>query len=192
MTEPTPIEPPAPDETDPAPVTTSAIRRRWSASVFGMVAEGHARRRPSDIVRVVVATALVAIAAAGATDVTSVEAGFANLFASLPGGLEPVWDIVDGLARSSPACCCSSPSSTRRWRLLADPGRRHRRDAWLAGLRPCRAAVDVPAGAPSPSAAGQSDFPVAAARRRGAALLVVARPYLTRPAGRVVDSASSG
>ena len=50
---------------DTRPVSTSVVRRRWSSSVFGIVDEGRPRRRPSDIARLVVAAALLAIACRG-------------------------------------------------------------------------------------------------------------------------------
>ena len=44
------------------PVLTSRVQRRWTSSVFGIVAPGAVRRRPSDIGRVVVAALIVAAA----------------------------------------------------------------------------------------------------------------------------------
>ncbi len=42
------------------PVLTSVIRRRWTSSVFGIVAPGAVRRRPSDIGRVITAVVVIA------------------------------------------------------------------------------------------------------------------------------------
>ncbi len=174
------VEPTGVADAEPSPVTTSAIRRRWSSSVFSLVAEGQERRRPSDIVRMVVAAILVALAAAGATDVTSIEAGFANLFASLPGGLEGFWDIVNGLALVVAGGLLVLALVTRRWHLLATQivaiG-----VAWLAASA-LSSEVDAPAGAVA-LGGGPSDFPVALLAA-GAAGLMAARPYVTRPAGR--------
>ena len=82
------VEVPPDDQTDVQPVATSVVRRRWGSSVFGIVAEGHVRRRPSDIVGVAVAAVVIALTAAGSTDVTQIERAAFDLFASLPGGLE--------------------------------------------------------------------------------------------------------
>ena len=89
--------PPA-DESTVRPVSMSDVRRRWQASVFGIVAHGRLRRRPSDIARVVTAVLVVAIAAAGASDISTVETAIVDLLASLPGGLVPVWNVVYLLA----------------------------------------------------------------------------------------------
>ena len=89
-----PAEVPPGDPADVRPVATSVVRRGWGSSVFGIVAEGHVRRRPSDIVRVGLAAAVVALAAFGATDVTRIEAAVFDVFASLPSGLEPVWEVL--------------------------------------------------------------------------------------------------
>ena len=180
MTEQSTFGPAPVEDGDPGPVTTSAIRRRWSTSVFSMVTEGQARRRPSDIVRMVVALALVALATAGATDVTSVEAGFANLFSSLPGGIEPFWDIVNGFALIVAGGLLVFALVRRHWHLLASQvvaiG-----VAWLAASA-LSSEIDVPSGAVA-LGGGPSDFPVALLAA-GSAGLIATRPYLTRPAGR--------
>ena len=94
MDETTTLDPSTTEPDELAQPSSATIGRRWSASVLGTVDEDRPRRRVGDITRVVVATALVAIAAAGSAETTDVEAAFANLFASLPGGLEPVWEIL--------------------------------------------------------------------------------------------------
>ena len=85
------------------PVATWVIRRRWGSSVFGIVAPGHTRRRPSDVVRVVVAATVIALTAVGATDVTRIEHAAFEVFDSLPGGLERVEGIrIDRRAHQRP------------------------------------------------------------------------------------------
>lgn len=100
-------------------VALSAVRRRWGSSVFGIVAEGHARRRPGDVVRVAVATAVVAVTAFGATDVTRIEAPAFDVIASLPDGLEPVWEVLYLLTPFVAAVLLVTALVARRHRLLA-------------------------------------------------------------------------
>ena len=123
---------------------TPPVARGWG-SVFGVVAEGHVRRRPSDIVRVVVAAAVVALAAVGATDVTPIEAAAFDVFASLPGGLEPVWEVLyvlapivgGGAARHRPCGAPTSPAgdAARRGRRGGARGRRPVRRRWTCPRR---------------------------------------------------------
>src|SRR5215212_5705802 len=74
-------------------VLTSTVQRRWTASVFGIVAPGAIRRRPSDIARIVVAAALIAAASVGANRITSVEADVYSLVAALPDGLNGFFEV---------------------------------------------------------------------------------------------------
>ena len=177
---------------DPAaigPVATSVMRRRWGSSVFGIVAEGHARRRPSDIVRVVVAAAVVALTAVGATDVTRIEAAAFDVFASLPDGLEPVWEVLYLLTPVVAGVLVVTALVARRRRLLATQvvaaG-----VAWAVGAV-LSAAVDVPETLTDAAQAlhGRTPhFPVVL-MAAGAAVLRASRPYLTRPARRLVETA---
>ena len=57
----TEFDPDPADDAEPGgflPVLTSVIQRRWTSSVFGIVAPGAVRRRPSDVARIL--TAIVA------------------------------------------------------------------------------------------------------------------------------------
>lgn len=171
------------------PVSTSVVRRRWVESVFGMVAEGHVRRRPSDIVAVAVAAVVIALAAAGASDVTRIEGAVFDLFASLPGGLEPVWDVLYLLAPIAAVAMLVAALVARRPRLLATQAVA----AGVAGLvgAALSAAVDVPESSSDAAEAlhGRSpDFPVVL-MAVGAAVLWASRPYLTRPARRLLETA---
>ena len=87
----------AADPTDDAPVSFSQMRGAWTESVFGIVA-GERPATAERHTRVIVAGAIVAIAAAGASDLSNIERGLVNFLASLPGGLEPVWNVLYFLA----------------------------------------------------------------------------------------------
>ena len=171
-----------PDEPPQSPAAT--IGRRWSASVLATVDEDRPRRRVGDITRVVLATAFVAIAAAGSAETTDVEAAFANLFASLPGGLEPVWEILAAITPIVAGILLLLGVLAGRLRLLLTQVIAVA-VTLLAGAA-VSAAVDVPAGAQSLDG-GQPDFPVLLLAA-GVATLLVSRSYLTRPAARTADS----
>ena len=113
------------------------------------------------------------------------KAAFANLFASLPGGLEPVWEILAAVtpivagvlllvARRSPA-----GSGLLLTQVLAIAA------TVLAGAA-VSAAVDVPAGAQSLDG-GQPDFPVLLLAA-GSPRSWCRGPISPVPAGRFVDS----
>ena len=182
-------EVPPGDETGVRLVATSVVRRRWGSSVFGIVAEGHVRRRPSDIVGVVVAAVVIALVAAGATDVTQIESAAFNLFASLPGGLEPVWEVLYLLAPIAAVAMLVAALVARRPRLLAT-------EAVAAGVAALvgaalSATVDVPdtlADAGKALHGHTPDFPVVL-MAGGAAVIWASRPYLTRPARRLLETA---
>src|SRR5690348_7823436 len=76
------------------PVLTSAVRRRWTSSVFGIVAEGSIRRRPSDIARSGLALMLVAALAAGADEISALETSVFDVISALPGGLTGVFEVL--------------------------------------------------------------------------------------------------
>jgi hypothetical protein len=176
------------DGTDVRPVSTSVVRRDWGSSVFGIVAEGQARRRPSDIALVVVALALVAIASAGATEVTTIEAAVFDLIATLPGGLEPLWKTLYFLAPIVAGALLVTALVARRPRLLVTQvvavG-----VAWLVGVA-LSATVDVPDTLSDAGIAllGHTpDFPVVLVAASAAGLWA-SRPYLTRPARRMLEA----
>ena len=59
----TEFDPDPADDAEPGgflPVLTSVIQRRWTSSVFGIVAPGAVRRRPSDVARILTAIVLIA------------------------------------------------------------------------------------------------------------------------------------
>ncbi len=79
-----------PVQAEHRPILTAAIGRRRPA-VFGIVAEGAERRRPSDLVRVALATFLVVLTAASAEWLSPVEQWAQSLLADLPGDLDPIY-----------------------------------------------------------------------------------------------------
>ena len=184
-----PAEVPPGDPADVRPVATSVVRRGWGSSVFGIVAEGHVRRRPSDIVRVGLAAAVVALAAFGATDLTRLEAAAFDVFASLPSGLEPVWEVLYLLTPIVAGVLLVTALVARRHGLLATQlvaaG-----VAWAVGAL-LSAVVDVPESLSDAARAlnGRTPhFPVVL-MAAGAAGLWASRPYLTRPARRLIETA---
>src|SRR6187549_80026 len=74
------------------PILTSAIGRRRPA-VFGIVADGAERRRPSDLVRVALAVILVALTAASAEWLGRVERWAQDVIAALPSGLDGLYRV---------------------------------------------------------------------------------------------------
>ena len=170
------------------PVSTSVGRRRWDSSVFAPVAKDHARRRPSDIVRVATAVVVVAIASLGAHDVTAIEASVFGVIESLPGGLEPLWNVLYLVAPVVAAGLIVAALVARRIRLLATQAVALG-TAWLVGVA-LSAAVDVPdtfAEAGIEVHGHTPDFPVVLLTAAAAALWA-SRPYLTRPAGRLLEA----
>src|SRR4051812_45699537 len=83
------------------PILTSTFIGRRPA-VFGIVAEGAERRRPSDMVRLAVAALLVVATVAAAEWLSPVEQWAQDLLDKLPGDLDPVltvlypWAVVIG------------------------------------------------------------------------------------------------
>jgi uncharacterized membrane protein YbhN (UPF0104 family) len=183
------VEVPQDDQTDVQPVATSVVRRRWGSSVFGIVAEGHFRRRPSDIVAVAVAAVVIPLTAAGSTDVTQIERAAFDLFASLPSGLEPVWEVLYLLTPIAAVVMLVVALVARRGRMLAT-------EAVAAGLAALvgaalSATVEVPdtvADAGRALLGHTPDFPVVL-MAGGAAVIWASRPYLTRPARRLLEAA---
>ena len=98
--------------------TTEARPRR---PVFGAVAEEAMRRRPSDWVRLTVATVLVAALSASATTPSSADVALLNLVQTLPAGLRPVfttlWDVG---ALWALGLVVAAAVVGRRWRLARD------------------------------------------------------------------------
>ncbi|MET1003779.1 MAG: hypothetical protein ABWZ15_18345, partial [Acidimicrobiia bacterium] len=74
-------------KTDDRPSTSGLRRiapRYWTPSVFGVVPPGARRRRPSDIVRVAIASLVVVLTTLAADDLRSMEARVFDLLTDLP------------------------------------------------------------------------------------------------------------
>lgn len=63
---------------------------RWTPALFGVVPPGAGRRRPSEIVRIVVAALVVMVTALGAESLPLLQIIVINSFASFVGGMAPV------------------------------------------------------------------------------------------------------
>ncbi|MBL8777261.1 MAG: flippase-like domain-containing protein [Acidimicrobiales bacterium] len=169
------------------PVVTSVIERRWTSSVFGIVAEGRIRRRPSDIAKSLLATVVVGVLAAGAVKGTAVEGGILSFLASLPGTLGTLFQgfYLTGVVLA--AALVVTALVARRGRLLGTllvAGG----VAWLvsAGLRELVDLPDALVDAGTSLHGQDPDFPVVPLATV-AAVILAARPYLTRPARRLLE-----
>lgn len=170
------------------PVLTSAIRHRWTASVFGIVAEGSVRRRPSDVARLVTSVVVVGLTAAAAREGTVIEAGVLSFLASLPGSLGSLFSFVYGLGVCVAAALVVTALAARRPRLLLTllvAGA----VSWLVAIG-LDHLVDLPdrlARAGAQIHGLDPDFPLVPLATM-AAVLLSARPYLTRPARRLLGA----
>ncbi len=170
------------------PVLTSAIRHRWTASVFGIVAEGSVRRRPSDVARLVTSVAVVGVTAAAAREGTVIEAGVLSFLASLPGSLGSLFAFVYGLGVCLAGALVVTALAARRPRLLLTllvAGA----VSWLVAIG-LDHLVDLPdrlARAGAQIHGLDPDFPLVPLATM-AAVLLSARPYLTRPARRLLGA----
>ena len=169
------------------PVVTSVIRRRWTSSVFGIVAPGAVRRRPSDIARILIATVLIAGLSASATSITAIEAKVFAVVDALPDGLTGICEVLYRLGPIVAGVLAVSALVARRPRLLLTllvafavglgVG------ALLSGL------VDITQAlkdAGTDLSGHNPDFPVVPLAA-SIAVLLAARPYLTRPTRRMVE-----
>jgi uncharacterized membrane protein YbhN (UPF0104 family) len=175
--------------TSVAPVASSSVRRRWGESVLGLVAGDRLRRTPSDLVRLLLAAALVALAVAGAAHVSELEASIVGVVADLPSGLDPAWKVCGAMAPLAAAGLVVAALVARRfWLLLTQlvAGT----VAWGVSLA-LAASVDV-TGALADAGidvAGRSpEFPVTVLAV-SAAVVLASRPYLMRPSGRTTMAA---
>ena len=107
--------------------TVTALRavvervQRYRASTFGPASEEPYRRRTSDWLRVVVASALLLVAARHAGGVTVTEQAIFDFFNSAPGWLLPVFRTVYRLgALWAVGLVVSAAVVGRRWRLARD------------------------------------------------------------------------
>ncbi len=170
------------------PVLTTALRHRWTSSVFGIVTEGSVRRRPSDVARLVTSVVVVGLTAAAAREGTVIEAGVLSFLGSLPGGLGSLFSFVYGLGVCVAAALVVTALVARRPRLLltmlvAAAG------SWLAAIG-LDHLVDLPDRLARTGAQIHGldpDFPLVALATM-AAVLLSARPYLTRPARRLLGA----
>lgn len=170
------------------PVLTSVIRRRWTASVFGIVAPGAVRRRPSDVARILVATGVIAAAAVGASTVTSVEQSVFAILAALPTSLTGLFDILYKLAPVVAVVLGVSALVARRPRLLLTLAIAAAVALTVAAL--VSGLVDITDAlrdAGTDLRGHNPDFPVIPLSV-STAVLLAARPYVTRPARRMVET----
>jgi len=181
-----------PDERGPVgllPVVTSVIERRWTSSVFGIVSEGRVRRRPSDVAKVVWSALFVAITAAGALRGTRAEGAVVELLAAIPEALDPVFEACYVVGVVLSGVLVVTALVARRGRLLLTliaAGA----SAWGLALA-LRELVDLPDALADTGLqlhGTQPDFPVVPLATV-AAIILAARPYLTRPARRLLEAA---
>ena len=171
------------------PVVTSVIERRWTSSVFGIVTEGRVRRRPSDIAKVVTAAGFVGVAAAGALAGTTVEGSVVDLLGAIPSALDPVFRAFYVAGVVLAAVLVVTALVARRGRLLLTlltAGS----IAWALALA-LRELVDLPDALTNTGLhlhVTQPDFPVVPLATV-VAVILAARPYLTRPARRLLEAA---
>jgi uncharacterized membrane protein YbhN (UPF0104 family) len=170
------------------PVLTSVVERRWTSSVFGIVAEGRTRRRPTDIGKLVASVIALALCAVAADEGTGIEEGVFSFLASLPGGLEPVFRFFFFLAPVVTAVLVLTALVARRVRLLGTQlvavGLAWAVAVVLADL------VDLPQSLEEAGLAlhgYRPDFPVLLLAVSSAGILA-SRPYLTRPARRMLGA----
>ena len=169
------------------PVVTSVIQRRWTSSVFGIVAPGAVRRRPSDIGRALTAVVVITAISVSAQSITTIEAKVFAVVAALPDGLTGLFEVLYRLGGIVAGALGVSALVARRWRLLLTlllaftiglgVG------AALSGLVDITQALETSGtdlGGRSP------DFPVVPLAA-SIAVLLAARPYLTRPTRRMVE-----
>jgi uncharacterized membrane protein YbhN (UPF0104 family)/tRNA A-37 threonylcarbamoyl transferase component Bud32 len=167
---------------------TSFAPRRWAPKLFGVVSQAEIRRRPSDIVRVVLAVVVVALTFVAAKHLTAEELRAYALLHDLPSWSRSLfdWCYVAGTSVAA-AVVVLAFLATRRWRVVAlvalaaavAAGAAYVVHEW-ADLTAARDAAfgshDVP------------QYPVVLLATTTAALLVAA-PFLLRPAQRVVAAA---
>jgi uncharacterized membrane protein YbhN (UPF0104 family) len=168
-------------------ILTSVAARTWAPAVFGVVPEGATRRRPSDVVRAMLAALIVAVTALGADDLTSLELRAFDLLSDLPDWIHAAAEVCYELGTGVLVVVLTLAFLfTRRFRLLlliaigALLG-------YLASIG-LRALVDA---SPPRRAAGLvhdgtvPEYP-AVVLAVATTILLVAAPYLLRPARRVI------
>lgn len=171
------------------PVVTSVIERRWTSSVFGIVSEGRVRRRPSDIAKVVLSTVFVSLTAAGALAGTKVEVAVVDLLAAVPTALDPVFRSFYVTGAALAGVLVVTALVARRGRLLLTLVTAGVVSWGLATA--LRAVVDLPDALSDTGSSlhgTEPDYPVVPLATV-AAVILAARPYLTRPARRLLEAA---
>ena len=168
------------------PVLTSTVQRRWTSSVFGIVAPGAVRRRPSEIARILTAALLIVAASVGANTITSVEASVFSIVAALPDGLHGFFEVVYRLAAVVAGVLVVTALVARRPRLLLTlvlAGGL----GWAIGaaLSSIVDITDALRDAGLDVGSRHPDFPVVPLSA-SAAILLAARPYVTRPTRRMI------
>lgn len=169
------------------PVVTSVIRRRWTSSVFGIVAPGAVRRRPSDIGRVITAVIVIAAISVSAQTITRLESEVFAVMAALPDGLTGLFEWLYRLVGVVAGALVVSALVARRWRLLLTL-----LVAFAVALVAAAALSGLVDITQALQAAGTDvggrnpDFPVIPLAA-SIAVLLAARPYLTRPTRRMVE-----
>ncbi len=166
---------------------TSVAPRRWAPAVFGVVPQGANRRRPSDFVRLGASALVVVVTALGADDIGGLEKAIFDVLADLPSWIRSSAEVLYHVGSVGTVVVLALAFLfTRRFRLLlllVGAGAL----GWLASVG-LRAWVNV-AGARR--AAGLTvhgaspEYPVIVLAVATTVLLVAA-PYLLRPARRLV------
>ena len=133
---------------------------------------------------------LVAIAAAGASDLSTIEKALVNFLASLPDGLEPVWNVLFLLAPIVAALLLIAALLKRSLRLLATQALAIGL-AWLAAaILSANVTVYPEWSDPSAAARGHTpDFPVVLMTAAIAGLWA-SWPYVTRPGAPIARSSA--
>ena len=172
---------------DLLPVLTSVIRRRWTSSVFGIVAPGAVRRRPSDVGRIVTAIVVIAAVSAGAKSMTLLEAKTFALVAALPAGLTGIFELLYRLGPIVAGGLAVSAVVARRGRLLLTLLLAFAVGFAVAVLLSGLVDItDALKDAGTDLGGRNPDFPVVPLAASIATLLA-ARPYLTRPTRRMIE-----
>ncbi len=174
------------ERTEPG-LLTPDVPRRWAPAVFGVVPPGASRRRPGDIVSVGIAALLVVITALGADDLAAVEVRIFDLLDGFPEWAQ-TWAEIAYRAGTvgTVVVLLVALLASKRFRLtaiIAAAGAL----SWVSAME-LRDLVDTE---PERNAAGLvvdgsvPEYPVVVLAV-ATTILLVAAPYLLRPARRLV------
>jgi uncharacterized membrane protein YbhN (UPF0104 family) len=170
-----------------------AAARRWTRAVFGVVPEGARRRRPGDVARIAVAALIVVLTALGADELTPLEQRLFDLLTSLPGWVRSGAEVgYRAGAIGTVVVVLLAFVLTRRFRLLSMlvlAGAL----AGLAGigLRASVSAATVRTAGGLEVDGAVPEYP-AVVLAVATTVLLVAAPYLLRPARRLVFAVLAG